>query len=60
MWYFELWHNDDFLCKSELFHTKEEAEKGAKTAIKAFSELSKNRKNYTYELYCTCEDEEEV
>ncbi len=48
MWYYELWCEESFVCKSELFETKEEAildaekriekEKGCRTRCDYFDE----------------------
>lgn len=63
-WYFELWCEKGFIHKSDMFETKEEAILQAEKAIEA--EMAKEyeekgareRGEYTYELYCTCEGEE--
>lgn len=64
MWYFELWCEDHFVMKSDLFHTKDDAILQAEKQIE--DEMRKDYESngkytngeYSYELYCTGEEED--
>ena len=60
MWYFELWCENDLIYKSREFGTKERAIKEAESVIEYEISHGSNKKrdDYSYEMYCTCEDEE--
>lgn len=61
MWYYEFWCEGGFLHKSDMFETEEEAIEEAERDIdyEVSLEPTRKREDYSYELYCTCEDEEE-